>query len=290
VERLVRFVKRNRLAVAVATLILLLGIFGAWKTLEARIQSARADDMSLLIGLLERQDPATVSAPVRVQEVRKLREAIGRDLASGGRNLSPQRIALLQRGMKYLEKVKPYAAADAELAREVAATYKEVGTIYQPIDASATGGPDPGGPNSGQLHGPGGTLAEPVVSRSGPAPRLPPVSNPAEPAGKPHPAEPTPAAAPPPPVDQATYEEVKARLDSVTSKAGTADRLIEDLRKNAKAQGRVLHPDIEAHYGSMKGALDAAKKALDEGNIPAAKEKLDIASAFADRVMRDGGR
>jgi serine/threonine protein kinase len=297
VERGVRFVKRNRLAVAVAALIFLLGGFGAWQTLEARMQARRADEIARMLDFLDKQDAAKISTPVRIEEVRKLREAIGRDLASPGHDLSPQRIAFLQRGMNYLDKVKPYAAHDSDLARELAATYKEVGVIYQPVnpsqaqeafrDAAIVLRGDVGGGSDNRSHRSGGSAAV----RSEPAPGLAPVSTPPEAANEPSPSEPAAAPAPPPsPEDKPAYEEIKTHLDSVLAKAAAADQTMQDLRKNAQAQGYVVHPDIEQQYKGMQLALDAARKALDEGDIETAKDSLGIANARADRVLKASGR
>jgi eukaryotic-like serine/threonine-protein kinase len=301
-ERGVRFVKRNRLAVAVAALILVLGIFGTWQTLEAHIQTRRADEISRLLDFLDKQDASKISAPIRVEEVRKLREAIGRDLAPAGRNLSTQRIALLQRGMNYLDKVKPYAAQGSDLAREIAAAYKEVGTIYQPVNpglallafrnavvvagGNVGGASDIGGRNPGQIP----DLAGSPAARPKPIPQADPMSNSAESSDKPSSEPPWAAASPAAPEDKGMYEEVRARMDSVVTKAGLADQTIEELRKNAQGLGYVVHPDIERQYASMRIALDAAKKALDKGDLPGAKENLGIANARADRVLKAGGR
>jgi hypothetical protein len=183
------------------------------------------------------------------------------------------------------------------LARELAATYKEVGVIYQPVNpsqaqaafrdaATVMGGDTGGGSDNGSHRADGSAVAQPEL-----APRLAPVSTPPEPADQPTSSQPD--AAPVPtrsPEDTAAYEEVKTRLDSVLAKAAAADQTIQDLRKNAQAQGYVVHPDIEQHYRAMQLALEAAQKALAEGDIQAAKDSLGIANARADRVLKAGGR
>jgi hypothetical protein len=92
------------------------------------------------------------------------------------------------------------------------------------------------------------------------------------------------------PVDPAVYNELKIRLASVEARSQAADVTITELRKNAARLGQAVHPDIESMYVRMKLALDAAKKAVDEGDMQAADENLGIASATADRVLKAGGR
>lgn len=92
------------------------------------------------------------------------------------------------------------------------------------------------------------------------------------------------------PEDTAVLEELKARMITVMGKSKVAEETMKDLRENARKQGQVLHPNIESQYSSMKLALDAAQKALDEGDIDGAKDSLGIASARADRVLKEGGR
>ena len=92
------------------------------------------------------------------------------------------------------------------------------------------------------------------------------------------------------PADAPAYDEFKIRLASTEARSQAADITIAELRKNAARLGQAVHPDIESMYVRMKLALDAAKKAADEGNMQTADENLGIASATADRVLKAGGR
>jgi predicted Ser/Thr protein kinase len=306
-ERLVRFVKRNRLAVAICALLIVLGVFGASQALEARGQSRRVlareaeiARLARLLDVLDKRDSANLPASVRVEDVRQLREALGRDLPSAGHALIPQQRALLQRGMNYLEKVKPYAAGDPALAGEVAAAWKQVGVIYQQVDPNVASiafnnatGVLSGTAAAESAQGPRHGQAPSAAPGSGAArlhgdPRRPEASQPGAVLQQDEPDQ--AASANRNVVDAAAYKEFKSSLDSVTAKSLVADDTIAELRRNAQRLGQVVHPDIETWYQRMKLALDAAKKAADGGDLHEANENLGTADANADRVLKEGGR
>lgn len=302
-ERVTRFVKRNRLAVAVAVLIALLCGFGAWQAVEAQIQSRRATEkeaeVSRLLDRVENRDAAQVPASERVEDVKKVREALSIGIAPAGGDLTPQKRALLQRGVQYLDKVQPYAGQDPALAGELAAAWKQVAVIYKPVNPTmaslavtnanvvlGSGGATPSPDTSTASH----AVQEPLVAAT-PHP-VPGVTPSAPPRAQEQVETTTPTPQPPTrsPADAAAYDEFKIRLAFTEARSQAADVTIAELRKNAARLGQAVHPDIESMYVRMKLALDSAKKAADEGNMQTADENLGIASATADRVLKAGGR
>ncbi len=156
VERTLRFLKRNRVAVAVCLLVLVsLGI-GAWQTVAAQIHARMADvreaEMKHVLDILDQSNtlkprpgsahpgsgPSSlpVSAAARVDDIRKLRGALDQDLAKAWSlrpGLTPERKTLLERTARYLDSVRPYVAESAALATEVAGAYRELGVLYEPV-------------------------------------------------------------------------------------------------------------------------------------------------------------
>jgi eukaryotic-like serine/threonine-protein kinase len=302
-ERVTRFVKRNRLAVAVAVLIALLGGFGAWQAVEAQIQSRRATEkeaeVSRLLDRVENRGAADVPASERVEDVKKVREALSSGIAPAGGDLTPQKRALLQRGVQYLDKVQPFAGKDPALAGELAAAWKQVAVIYKPVNPTMA---SLAVTNANVVLSGGGSTAAPDTSTASHAgqeavvaatPHPVPALAPSAPPRQQQQVEATSPAPQPPtrsPADAAAYDEFKIRLASTEARSQAADITIAELRKNAARLGQAVHPDIESMYVRMKLALDAAKKAADEGNMQTADENLGIASATADRVLKAGGR
>jgi predicted Ser/Thr protein kinase len=149
-ERVLRFLKRNRVAVAVCTLVLVsLGI-GTWQTVAAQMHARMADvreaEMKHVLDVLDQQYQATPkSAPTkggkdgtasRVADIRKLRSALDQDFARAWSlrpGLTPERKALLERTAHYLDSIRPYAAQDAALATEIAGAYEQLGVLYEPV-------------------------------------------------------------------------------------------------------------------------------------------------------------
>jgi len=155
-ERGLRFLRRQRVAVAVAILILLTSSVGVWKTLQARSLSRQIEEREaainrLLDGFEQRHDvkssdaktghasgaapvPATPFVP-RVDDVRKLRRALEQDLAaawSAQPGITPRRAALLERALKYLDSARGYATQNVAFASELAGAYKDIGVLYEP--------------------------------------------------------------------------------------------------------------------------------------------------------------
>ena len=319
-ERITRFVKRNRLAVAACALMALLAGFGAWQALEAQIQSRRAVardvEIARLLDSLDKRDASSLPAATRVEDVRKLREAMRHDLAGDGRPLTIQRHALLDRGMQYLDKVKPFASKDSVLAGELAGAYKQAGTIYQPayprMALTAYGSAAlilttafSGQPDKSPYQTDWAFVSERIRTLGGAIP-APSQTVPAEPlkgeartlAGNISPPPPVmrqsdtpstgeaPAVAVRPPT---VPENLKERMDSVAAKSAAAETAYNSLSQGAQKLGQIVHPDITSNYLRMKRAIDSARREVDSGDFDAAKENLDIAEAFANRVMKAGG-
>ena len=305
IERLARFVRRNRLAVAVTVLIALLGAFGTTQALDAR--QAREDlaknaQVAHVLDDIEKRAASDLPGAARLEDVKKLHEALSRNLASVGRDLTPQRNSLLERGMKYLDKVQVFAIGDPALAGEVAATWKQVAAIYQPVNPQMA---SLAASNARMV-----VLSENPASRSGQSPRrampaiasaYPGVAEPPSPEAANTPApvprefgqrpEPVRAAAVATrPADAAVYAEYQTYLAPTLAKSAAADGAIADLRKNLAAQKMVVHPNIEAQYARMRLALDAAQDAAAKGDFQEALENLKIADATAEKVMKADGR
>lgn len=151
VERTLRFLKRNRVAVVVCALIVLsLGI-GTWQTVAAQIHArmayAREAAVKSILESLERNSSKPPAGPPHpgslslrspaphVEDVRKLRNALEQDLVPAWTlrpGLTPERKALLERTAHYLEGLRPDVALNPMLAVEVAGAYQELGVLYEP--------------------------------------------------------------------------------------------------------------------------------------------------------------
>jgi predicted Ser/Thr protein kinase len=305
-ERIARFVKRNRLPVAAGLLIFILGTFGAWQALEAQIQTRRAVDreaqISRLLDVLDRKDAANVPVAARVEDVKKLREAIHQDLGSDGTALTPQRQALLDRGMNYLEKVKHFAAHDPALAVELAGAYREAGTIYrntspqmahaafsnaayvltaaavEPREGDSASSP---GNSAAVATGAGTGVAR--SARPEGATKAAPVENINADQQSPPPAPPVTGVA-------AMPASLQDLMDTVLAKEAAAESIYQSLSASSRQLGQVVNPEITANYNRMEAAIRSARRDADSGNFDGANEHLDIAQAFATRVMKAGGR
>jgi hypothetical protein len=296
IERAIRFVKRNRVAVTISVVILFLAGFGAWKTAEAQTQQKRIDALARLLDADEKRAAASVPPAAWAADVRKLREAIKRNTASDGSQLTTQRQSLLARGMKYLDKLKAFASQDPVLATELAGAYKALGSI---LEATS--------PTMAQNAYDGAAMVLNNVPAGEPARIAAPNKTPktlSEPRryahivnpdfGNPSPAPdnltaepfPPPLAAPLPPPPP----ELERLMDTVKGKARTAEEMYNFQNANLQRQGLILHPNIVEDYNRMELAIESANRSTAAGNFDAANEQLDIAKAHADRVMKTFGR
>lgn len=150
IERAMRYLKRNRAAVAICAVVLAALGIGTWQMVTAQIRSrlieAREAGVRSILEALERKAPkpgagtprprAGLCPPstVRAEDVRTLRNALKQDLdpaSSLHPEFTAERKALLQRAVIYLDGVRPCIAQDAALATEVAGAYQELGTLYE---------------------------------------------------------------------------------------------------------------------------------------------------------------
>jgi serine/threonine protein kinase len=154
VERGMKFVKRNRIPVSIAAVLVLALGFGAWQTLEARMLANKAEAREAQIrSLLDMLDtggaaragqgnrPRNPNAGGggmqnpggRVDQVRQLRRAFEQDFAAAWSirpGFTPERQQLMDRSIRYLDGMRPYCAQDPSLALEVAGAYQQLG-IFQ---------------------------------------------------------------------------------------------------------------------------------------------------------------
>ncbi|HTS66356.1 MAG TPA: protein kinase [Candidatus Acidoferrales bacterium] len=285
-ERAMKFVKRNRLAVAVCSLVMVLGVFGAWQALEAKIQTnraaAREAEITRLLDELSRSSARTAPAASRARDVRRLREAIQSQAGT-----SPQRDDLLNRGLQALDALGPYAAHDPALARELVAAYQALAAL------SASSNPAlsmAAAQNAAALSAPpepGDSAPPPTHPVAHAQPRPPRPSVPAADSQAPA----VPAIQPEtPPAGQAEQEKLAAHLADVTAKAAGAEDGYRQLSDTSRRLGQIVHPDTTAAYTRMKLALEQAQKDLDAGRLDSARKNLDIADAWANRVLGAAGR
>jgi serine/threonine protein kinase len=255
----------------------------------------------------------------RVSDTRKLRIALENDLAPAWSlrpGLTPERKALLERAARYLSSVRPFVAENSMLAIEVAGAYQEIGTLCEPgyrnfalqaySSAAQTLEQVSGGDPS---HGPQRTQWEFIIGRitslGGALPAYPPTA-PAKPSPKSTPGEgqtttasdPAPKTEPTPvmpipiqPVpDPAEVDAVRSSLDAAVSKAKIADEIFVEFKNSLEAKGQALNPDIVSNHTHMQRAIDAARTALEKGDLDAAQMNVRIANEYARRVMSTFGR
>ena len=120
---------------------------------QMRLVEAREADVRHLIDTLnQRNGKLPPGAPVpdartaggsakgasspRAEDVRQLRKALAQDLAptwSANPGNKQARQELLERGARYLDSLRAYAAQDSALALELAGAYQELGVLYEPL-------------------------------------------------------------------------------------------------------------------------------------------------------------
>ncbi|MEO8663541.1 MAG: serine/threonine-protein kinase, partial [Bryobacteraceae bacterium] len=338
-ERAGRFLRRKKVAVAVAALVVLLCGAGAWEAVLAQNQtrlarSAEAEVRRLLDEMDRRQKAGrasgarkgqakngVMSAAAVAADVQQLRRIIQQDLGSGATArgpLSPERRDLLDRSAMYLNGISASTAGNPDLGLEVASAYQEIGVLYQngyrdralhafTNAALVLAGMVEGDPRTGPyaarwvavaelIRGLGGdvpvavaqttTHARGIAMDGASARRSPEVDTPAEePMAKPEPGAATPAE----PVNQAEYEEVRRLFVHASSRASTADDVMQQLQADASRQGQAVHPDIKQRINSMRDSLGLAREAMDAGKLAAAREDILAAETYASRVIKDGG-
>jgi len=324
VERTLRFLKRNRLAVVVCALILLsLGI-GTWQTIAAQIHARMADareaEMKHVLDTLDQRNTVAPHAgAARVDDVRKLRSALDHDLAKAWYlrpAMTPERKALLERTARYLEGVRPYVMENAVLALEIASAYQELGVLYEPVYRDyallayqnaaqslehASGGDPSHGPNRvqwafivGRIASLGGTVPVYVPVPSGDTPKSAqkPKSSIAPPQQSTGEVESsvTPMVLVPVPLDPAKYEFLSSRLEMAINKGNSADKYFDEMNASLNIKGEIIHPRIAEAHARMHHALDSARRELEKGDLAEASTDINIAIEYARRLTNDLGR
>jgi predicted Ser/Thr protein kinase len=323
-ERTLRFLKRNRLAVVVCALILLsLGI-GTWETIAAQIRARMADareaEMKHVLDILDQRNTiAPHAGTARIDDVRKLRSALDRDLAKAWSlrpAMTPERKALLERTASYLDGVRPYVMENAVLALEIAGAYQELGLLYEPVyrDCAllayknaakslehASGG-DPGhGPYRvqwafivGRITSLGGTIPAYVPVPSGDTPKSAQkpksyIAPPQQSTGEVE-SSVTPMVLVPVPLDPAKYEFLKSRLEMAVNKGESADKYFDEMNASLNSKGEIIHPRIAETHVRMHDALESARRELEKGDLAEASTNINIAIEYARRLTNDLGR
>jgi serine/threonine protein kinase len=323
IERTLRFLKRNRAAVAICMLIVLSLCTGIWQTVTAQIRARMADareaEMKHVLDILDQRN-TTKPGPgsMQVEDVRRLRGALNQDLVKAWSlrpKMTPERKTLLERSTRYLDSVRSYAAENTTLALEVAGAYQEVGILYEPVyrdcallayrnAAQFLEKASSGDPNHGTNHVQWAFLVGRIASLGGTIPVYvspPPMSAPKPDQKKDGVMEALPrtaireAASPPPlililPVDSATYEFLNRRLDLATNRVEVADKYFDEISANLKSTGEAIHPLIAENHARMHNALDSARNALKKGDIDMARTNINTAIECARRVMNELGR
>jgi hypothetical protein len=324
IERTLRFLKRNRAAVAICMLIVLSLCTGIWQTvaaqLRARMADAREAEMKHVLDILDQRNTTKLGpGSMQVEDVRRLRGALNQDLGKAWSlrpKMTPERKTLLERSTRYLDSVRPYAAENTTLALEVAGAYQEVGTLYEPVyrdcallayrnAAQFLEQASGGDPNHGTNHVQWAFLVGRIASLGGTIPVYvspPPMSAPKPDQKKDGVMEALPrtpirgAASPPPPppililpVDSAAYEFLNRRLDLATNRVEVADKYFDEISANLKSSGEAIHPLIAENHARMRNALDSARNALKKRDLDMARTNINTAIECARRVMNELG-
>jgi hypothetical protein len=329
IEHALRFLKRNRVSVAVCAVVLAALGIGTWQAVAARMHErelrAREAAVKQVLEMLERKTPLAHLAPsnpirmARVEDVRQLRATLEKELIpawTSGTGSTPGRVALLMRAARYLNEVLP-GVTEPVMAAEVAGAYQDLGTLFEvfypkfalsaynnaALSLQQGAGGDPGqGPNRRQwelivarITGLGGVV--PVLVPKVPQGRIPDSaqensrsSNPVGQAGNKTDLPRLQVVPVQPAIDPAEYEAVSRSLDTTTSKSRLADETFTGLKAELEKRGEFLHPDIVANHMRMQAALESARHQLEKGDFTAARKDIEIANEYARRLMLVVGR
>lgn len=308
-SRLAKFLRRNKVAVAVAACFLLVAGLGGGVVYryyaKAREAEARLAGLQRLMDKLETAAPEKVS-PTDVADLRKSLEILQPKAIEKDRKA-------LTRATEYLEKLRPEGAKNPALAEELAAAYQQVGELQQD-EERAKGSYRAAVELLGSLPEERRRLAD-VERRvafleqklgkvtAKPAPTevaaTRPVVTPTAPTAPPPVAEaPVAAVAPPPsaPVAAAprmAAEEASAletRLVGVMAKAENAESSVAKLQADLQRQGLSVHPSTIDALASMKATIAKAKRQFAAGDASGVNESLAAAEVYASRAMKAAGR
>ena len=137
VGRTMKYVRRNRLATAVAALLLLLVGLGAWQAVEARVQHARADAAQSLLDRVSARlaNWSRLTPSEQAEDVRQVRSLLSlRPVDDDGRPVD--RLKVIKGVQNYLDRAGAMTNSP-EVAREVASSYKALADVQPDRTAAA---------------------------------------------------------------------------------------------------------------------------------------------------------
>jgi serine/threonine protein kinase len=136
--RSMKLLKRKRAAIAVLAGFLVLGSFGAWQWERAEKQKAvAAHAQAQLRGLMDQLETRAAAAhgkpnPAEIRDVRQLKRAFATDFTTAVAvrpGNSPERTALLGRGIRYLDTIREAGMLDTQFSLEIADAYEQLGVL-----------------------------------------------------------------------------------------------------------------------------------------------------------------
>jgi len=345
--RSIRFMRRKRTAIAVLAGFLLLGGFGAWQWERVQAQRtetlAREKQLQELLGRLEKAPETGTSGPSETvnpqtvadtwQHVRELKQAFSKEfVALVARNPQPsaERDALLDRGVRYLDKVRAVAAANPKLGMEIADSYRQFALLQQNAPrldgqskewelsnfkkgATVLAGVCSADPDNAAARQELAVLNQHIQQLGGAVQALAPRSAPVLPAADPNPPlatntavkrttppayRPPPVAPPPdtpvpeakPTISDEERADLQDRIESVSAKIESAERNIAPVRQSLEQRGQSLSADLVSAMSLMHLDLDRAKRDLAAGDAAKARDNLTAADGLAAKVLRSVGR
>jgi hypothetical protein len=142
----VRMMKRKRLAIGVLVAFVVVAAFGIvqWRRVETEKTevAAREEQIQKLLSQLETRQMARQAAPDEaaahpeeiIQDLQKLKQAFATDYTAAAARrpgTSPERTALLERGVKYLDQVQKTAPQQAGVGLQIADGYQQLAVLRE---------------------------------------------------------------------------------------------------------------------------------------------------------------
>lgn len=330
VYRTGKFVKRNRIGVAVATIVVLVAAFGGWQALDARIQRERAEtkeaDMQRLVNSLALRLPdwpaevaSTGRTPLteeeKVTDLNQLEKAFREDfplLLAVNPAVTPARKEIVSRTLTYLNQAERLAGSNPQLQQSVASVYQQVATGLTALAKS--GSSDEGIRQSLALASARRAVLvrppAPIVEHNAAVQQTPIVQTrgaqtPTQATAHPQAAQPREsterapqqqiqqAPQPPQPVEPAIpadMDEVREKYARVAAKVQSAAETAAPVQQNLQQRGLSLNNDTAASLTRMRAFLEQAKGEIARHDTAAARENLERAEYEAARVFKYFGR